>query len=514
VITAAGFGALVAMLYVVSVHVVVGDSDGATVILEGQSMSTGNLLLHHWALSFDSFWSVDAIFYTFAVLIAGVRLLLVHLVPAVIAALVVVTGSLIARMGHRGISALAGMATVFALLGLPSYVLADFLLRGPLHVGTVLWCLLAFVCLAHRRPGWRWIVAVALFAAGALGDFQMVALGMVPALVCGGVAMVRTRTWRGGLATATAPVAALALYGAVRITANAFGTFSIAGANPTAPLSRVPDNLDLLGTWGAHMLGLGGGDLGTGGVPGPLEAVHVLGVVAVLTGVVLGAMGLVRGVTAGNRAPATDGTWRIDDLLVMAFVADIAVFVIFTISSDQDFSRYLTGAVVFGAVLAGRTVCQIVEITGPSWVRRGCAVVGVAVVAAFGAGVAFTVGGAAPDPPYVQLGAFLEAHHLERGIGDYWSSSITTVATRDLVAVRPVIAGPSGRLVRYDRQSETDWYAGQTFQFLVYDTAHLWGDVDASSASITFGPVAQIYSVGTYRVLVWRHAISVPDPSP
>jgi hypothetical protein len=501
-------------LCVVSIHAVVGNSDGATVILEGRSMSSGNLLLHHWALSFDSFWSVDAVFYTLAMLFGGVRPILLYLIPSLIAAMVVVTGSLMARIGYRGAPALAGVATVFALLALPGHVLADFFLQGPLHVGTVLWCLLAFAGLRHGRVGWGWVAAVALFAAGALGDFQMVALGMVPTLVCGCVAMVRTRTWRGGIAAATAPLVALVVYGVVRVTASVLGTFSIAGANPTAPLSRVPVNVKLLGSWGAHMLGLGGGDLGSGGMPGPLDALHIFGVVAVLAGVVLGAMGLVRGVASGPRIPidSSEG-WRIDDLLVMAFVADVAVFIIFTTAADQDFSRYLTGAVVFGSVLAGRAACRTAVLLGPSALRRGCAVLGAALMVALAVGVAFTITAAAPGRPYEQLGAFLEAHHFENGMGDYWSSSITTVATSEAVTVRPVVADASGRLVRYERQSFAGWYAGASFQFLVYDTAHLWGDVDLASATETFGSPSQIYTVGTYRVLVWSHPLSVTDPS-
>jgi hypothetical protein len=512
----AGFAALVTFFTVVSLHVVVGNSDGATVVLEGHAMSTGNLLLNHWSLSFDSFWSVDAIFYTVAVLIAGVRPLLLHLVPAVIAALVVVTASVLARDRRRGGAALAGMATVFALLALPGFVLADFFLQGPLHVGTILFCLLAFAGLRSGRLGWGWALAVVVLAAGALGDFQTVALGMVPAFVAGIVAMVRTRNWRRGITTAAAPVAALAITGAVRVVTHILDTFSIASANPTAPPSRFAANIGLIGVWGVHMLGIGGGDLGPGGVPGPLQAVHVLGVVAVAIGVIAAGLGLTRGIRHAHGV-SVDPTesWRLDDLLVIAFVADLAVFVLFTTTStDQTFSRYLTGAVVFGAILAGRAVAGALHTPRSPWMRRGGAVLGVAVLAAFGAGTAFTVAAAAPGRPYQQLGAFLEAHHLDRGIGDYWSASVTTVATGQSVTIRPVIADATDRIVSYDRQSSSMWYTGQSFQFLVYDTAHLWGNVNLVSASKTFGPTARTYVVGTYRVLVWNHPVSVPDPSP
>ena len=193
-----GMAALVAFFTLASAHAVVGNSDGATVVLEGQAMGSGNVLLHHWSLSYDSFWSVDALFYMLGALAIGVRPVLLHLVPAVLASLVVLTGCALARVGRRGTAAVAAVVTVGALLALPGRVLAVFFFQGPLHVGTILFCLLAFAGLRHGRLGWGWAAAVALLAAGALGDFQTVALGMVPAFAGGVVAMARTRDWRRG----------------------------------------------------------------------------------------------------------------------------------------------------------------------------------------------------------------------------------------------------------------------------------------------------------------------------
>ena len=66
-----------------------------------------------------------------------------------------------------------------------------------------------------------------------------------------------------------------------------------------------------------------------------------------------------------------------------------------------------------------------------------------------------------PKQPIAQLDTFLEARQLDVGIGDYWSASITTVATGGVVTVRPVISTPGGRVVRYERQSAATWYTNQ-----------------------------------------------------
>jgi len=509
-LAACGVAALVAVFYAASTHAVAGNSDGATVVLEGQSMGAGNVLLHHWALSLDSFWSVDAVVYMLAGLVTGVGTVLLHLVPAVIAAAVVLTGVILARIGHRGLPAAAAATTVVALLALPSHVLATYFLQGPLHVGTILWCLLAFAGLRSGRFGRGWVLAVVFLAAGALGDLQTAVIGMAPALGAGALAMLRTRDVRRGTSTAAAPFAALAVAGLVRLAAGAIGTFSVASSHPVATGTKILHNVGLAGTWGSDLLGVGGGRLGYGGVPTALELVHVVGVAGVVAGMVVALRRLVVGVAPRHPVPSEpEVCWRIDDLLLLAFVADLLVFVTLTYGDAQDFSRYLTGAIVFGAVLAGRAVARVATPPMTPRLRTGLAAAALGVLVAFGAGLGFTLTAAQPSHPYVQLGRFLETHHLERGLGDYWSASITTVSTGGAVDVRPVIADGDGHIGRYQRQSAATWYRGQRFRFLVYNAAVPWGGITPASAVFTFGPWTRTYDVGTFRVIVWAHPLSV-----
>jgi len=512
-VSAAGlsvFGAVVALLYAVSLHNVAGNSDGATVVLEGQSMTHGNVLLHGWALSSDSFWTIDALFYMLVGFVTGLREPLLNFVPALVAAAVIVVGAWLARDGGKRVAGVVAAATVVVLLGFPCHVLSIFLLQGPLHVGTTLWCLIAFAGLRSGRLRWGWVVAVGFFALGTLGDLQMVALGVAPACAAGVVAMLRTRSWRSGLPNVSAAGAGLIAAGALRQLARVLGTFAVATSHPTASASEMLTNLRRVATWGASMLGVGTGGLTNGGVPAPLQAAHVLGLLAVLAGVAVAAVGLVSGAVRGSQSSDTSsGAWRLDDLLVTAFFADLVVFVVLTSSDDPDFRRYLTAAVIFGAILAGRLLGRLATaVKSPRPLRVG-AVVGVLATAAFASGVGLNVAALAPSRTFTQLGQFLAAHHLHHGIGDYWSASITTVATQGSVTVRPVITTPQGKVVRYQRQSTSSWYVDHPFAFLVFDTARPWGGVESATASATFGPIARTYIVGTYRVLVWNHPITV-----
>lgn len=504
--TAATLLLLVVALSVASAHAFPGNSDGATVILEGRSMASGNLTLSGWALSLDSFWGVDAPFYAVATALAGVRPVLLHVVPAVIAALVVAVGFALARDGRRGLAGLAGGGTVLALLGLPARPFAYFFLLGPLHVGTALGCLVAFAALGRPRPGRWWFLAVAVLAAGLVGDLQTLALGVTPVLLAGAVAMARRRDWRAGVPAGTAAVAAGLLAVALREGAKLFGTFSIAHANPTGSTATKIANLGRIVRDAPTVFGVDQGAFGAPGMPPALEAVHLVGLVLVVAAVVLAAAALVRGALAGT-TPALAGSapeaWRLDDLLVLGFFADLATFVLLTIDATPNYQRYLTAGVIFGAVLAGRLVARATAR------RRALAAPGLVVLLGYAAAFAVTLTQPAPPQPIAPLTRFLAAHHLTQGIGDYWSSSIVTVTSRGAVAVRPVVEAPDGRLVRYLKQSTSSWYTGKNFEFLVYDASAPFGGVDASTAAATFGPPARRYLVDGYAVLVYARPVHV-----
>ena len=531
---------LVVLLYFASVHAVPGNSDGATVILEGQAMGAGNLTLHHWFLSFDSFWGVDAPIYALAVLVAGLRPELLNLVPAAIAACVVVVGMWLARHGRRGAAGAAGALVVLALLAFPTHALSTFYLQGPLHVGTALWCLLAFASLCTGYSRWRWAVAVLFLATGAVGDLQTLAFGVLPLGLGGVLAALRTRRWREGVPAATAAAASVVLALVAREVAKVIGTFTVNKSNPTATLREMLTNLKLAVTYGDKLLGVGSQGFGSGGVPSGLLAVHVLGVLAILAGVLAAAVGLVRSVlrgpagagpaarsgdtSAAGAAVGAGGTaaeagsgpsapWRLDDVLLLAFLGDLAVFVILTPAANPAYARYLTAAIVFGAILAGRLAARVVPLIRRRLVVRASAVAAAAATLCFAASVGYNVAEAAPLQPTAALGRFLAAHGLVEGVGDYWSASIVTVESRGRVRVRPVTA-PFGRVVTYTRNSSSTWYTGHTFQFLVYNPALPFGDVDAKTATATFGKPAHVWAVDGYLVLAWRHRISVASGLP
>ena len=188
------------------------------------------------------------------------------------------------------------------MLGLPSRALAANMLMGPLHVTTVLLCLLAFVALRRGSFGWSWLLAVGLLAAGMLGDMQSAVLGTVPVVLAGTVLALRRGSLRAGAPAVTAGLGSAVLAEAVRLVAATIGSFSIAGANPRASLHQMVLNLRGLLGYGAAVQGVGIRPFSSLSQPLIFEVAHALGLVVVLAGVSLATVAAFRGVAAGMRA--------------------------------------------------------------------------------------------------------------------------------------------------------------------------------------------------------------------
>ena len=497
-----------AWLSELSRHVSSGNSDGATVVLEGQAISSGHLFLSGWSLSLDSFWTVDALFYALAVRLFGLRAGLLSVVPGVIAALVILVSAYIASDRRQEPEGLIGVVVILGVLAFPSRAMALFLLQGPLHVATLLWCLLAFVSVASgRRVGW--MVCAVLIAAGILGDLQTLILGAAPLAATGLCLSYFSGRWREGVPLVSAPIVGGALALVVREIAKTLGSFAIPRANTFASGHQLIFNVAHLPARLLALLGVIAGPYGPTGLPPALQVLHVIAVIVVIGGP---AVVVVRLVTMLWRPPGRVGarstTAVVDYLLAFGFIGDIATFVLLPITTSDGYARYLVCGVVFGAVLGARLMVRWVAGKSAATLRAVLvAVVGVAAV--YGAGLALEFRGGPATNPAAELSRFLISHGLDHGVGDYWSASIVTVDSGGTVDVRPIIAEADGRLVRYEKQSASSWYGATPFHFVVFNRAVPWNGVDALAARRTFGRPRVIYSVDTYEVMVWSRPIIV-----
>ncbi len=512
------FVALSAFLFLVSTHAFLPDSDGATVVLEGNAIIHGDVALHGWSLSYDSFWLLDALYYAVALAIVGIHGYLLHLIPAIIAALVVVTGALIARDDQRGLVGLVGAGVVLAVLAFPTHLLAYFFLRGPLHIDTVLCSLIAFIALRDHRFDWRrWVIAVVFLAAAALGDLQVLALGTIPLFLGGVAAAIRARRALVALSTATAAVASIAIALIVREIAKVFGTFTLIKPNPRAPYSMMfGANLKLAGHDFANLVGVGSSAYGNGGAPTSFVYAHAVVLVVIVASTVFALISLIKGVTvgdAGNAEALPRST--MDAFLVLGALGGLVVFLALTTEPIFAYGRYLVPSLIFGIILTARYATRFAahfvrsRETIPRVIPIFIATTAVAVAASLASATGFELAQAKPFDPYAKVAAFLEHRHLHEGLGDYWTSSIVTVDSDNGVIVRAVTAKPNGTLVRYDRESDASWYAGHHFQFLALNPTLNFGNVNVLTATSTFGKPLHVWIAYGLEILVWRHPITV-----
>ncbi len=522
-LTLFGTGVLIGWMYALTVHANSSavNSDAATVALEGNAIASGHILLHGWTLSLDSWWTLDAAFYTAANLAVGMRPVLLLAIPALIAALVVVVAVVIGRRGRRGPAATAGTITVLAVLALPTRALAGFFMAGPIHVSTALYALTALWALRRDRVGWGWLAAVILLAAGLLGDLQMLSYGVIPALIGGVVAMARRRSLRAGATSVAAAACSVALALTVRDLVNKLGGFKIGAANQVSSTHQILLNVKHVLPGLVRLLGLSTSRRATGGVPMALEWVHVI-VAAVLAACLLaGMVRMLHGAWRGS-APADPGgsrepePWRLDDLLVVASIGPALNFIVLS-GPSLTYLRYLTATVIFATALAGRLVTLWWAGSQGRSLRRPAIFVGVISTACFVAASGFQLSQPAPPTPAAELVSFLEAHNLTSGVGDFWAASITTVESGGTVTVRPLASGPNGELEGYNRGDVLAWFPGRSFQFVVYPQSN--GDdnpvqVSLSTATNTWGPPSERENVAGYTILQWGHTITVSASNP
>jgi hypothetical protein len=512
---------LMVWMYALTVHAnsTIVNSDGATVILQGQAVASGNPLLHGWILSLDSWWTLDVAFYAVVTAVTGVRAELLLIGPAAIAGLVVVVGSVIARRGRRGPAAVAGMTAVVAVLALPTHTLATNLMCGPIHVSTALYALVAFMGLRRNQIGWGWMMAVVLLAAGMLGDLQMASYGVLPVLVAGLAAMARRRSVRAGTSAVSAAICSVVLALVVRQVVVVLGGFSLGATNRAASAGQVLQNLTHVVPVLGQLIGVGNSPQGSGGVPAVLQAVHVVAAVLLVATLVTGAVRLIRGIRRGTAPTEPTGPvgagesepWRMDDLLVVATIGP-AVNFIFLAASVSGYERYLTATVIFASVLAGRFVTLWWASDRRPALRRWGVAIGALSMGCFLAASAVQLSQPAPSTPDARLASFLQGHHLTSGVGDFWAASLTTVESDGTVAVRPVVPGPDGRLEAYNKGDDPGWFAGRSFQFVVYpDTSAPTSSTQVSLRTVTdtWGRPSGTYHVAGYVVLVWPHPIAV-----
>ena len=475
-------------------------SDGASNALQAWDLLHGNVLLRGWTMSDVSFYTTEIPQYVLVVLAHGVNPDVVHIAAAMSYTLLVLGAALLAKGRASGREAAVGMLVAAGIMLAPSLGTGTItLLSNPDHTGTAVPMLVIWLIL-DRDPQARpqlWIPAVVmvLLAWAQVGDPLVLYEGVVPLVLVCAIRMVRRRgrladNWYevalAGGAIVSVGVAWLALKLIHRL-----GGFAVRPPRMVfAHITHVPANL-----WVAvqSVLLLFGADL-----HGQQNGARIGIALVHLAGVALAAW-------AAGRALRRFGT---QDLVVQGLTVTLIVlltaYVVRGNPNVAGSTHEIAAVLPIGAVLAGRLLAGTLA-------RGRLLIPALALILGCYAGIeVHNTVQPRPADPNAQVAAWLAAHHLSYGLGDYWNANAMTVDSGNQVQVR-YVSRIGDKLVQRPWESESSWYdsAQHDATFLVTpgpansckpDTPAWW----QAAARATFGPPSGTYRVAGFIILIWH----------
>jgi hypothetical protein len=509
------------------------NSDESNTLLMAWDMLHGNLLLHGWSMSDVSFYTTELPEYAILERLFGLHTDTAHIGVAVTYTLVLVLAVLLAlgRADQRAASGgtLPRMLLTAGIIFAPQLGVAVFvLLLSVGHIGTAVPLMLTWLVLdrlggaGQARLRWLVPVIVGLLLTWALiADPLVLVIGIVPlvvvcvirvasAMAAGQRKASREPGERGWARTSLAGQAWELSLAAAAILAEVLASLIVRliGASGGYILHPVGYQLAPVHTWPKHAYVTAKGLLVLFGAKPEGPAPSLAFALVHLAGVALVAWAMWR--VARHFLSWPD---MISQILLVAMILNVVLYVPSTLADATDLNaREFAVVLPFGAVLAGRTLAGGLRLRAgqapgqgqgqgwPGWQKRLAAIL----LAICAAGLGYAAAQPSAPPANAQLAEFLAAHHLTRGIGGYWLSSVVTVGSDGAVIVRAV--GPD-KLEPNMWESKSSWYdpASQRATFLVTDSApgffNHWEPKAAALAAL--GQPARIYHYGRYTIYVW-----------
>jgi hypothetical protein len=478
------------------------NSDGAANALQAWDMLHGNVLLHNWWLSDVSFYTTELPEYMLVELVRGLNADVVHVAAALSYTLLVLLAAMLAKGRATGRAAAVRMLLAGGILVAPQLgTAAGILLLSPDHVGTNVPVLLIWLLL-DRAPR-RWWVAVltgVLMTWALIGDGIVLYTAFLPlTIVCAirayHAVVVRKEPGTGHryeLGLILASLVAAELSTRLLVLIHSIGGFLVW---PVSPLLAVSSQMPRHFAFTAHgLMVLFGADFF-----GRKVSFATILILLHLAGIALAGWA----VCAGVRRFFSDSD-LVDQALVVGVLIGLTIYVLGRRVSDINSTREFAEVLPFSAVLAGRLLA-------PRLIRARLVPALAVVLAGYLAGLGLAASAAAVPPMNQQLAAWLAKHHLRYGMSTYWQSSIVSLTTGEHVMVVPVATATktAGSLVRRDEwESTEDWYDPRLHyaNFIVQLTKPngLPAFLPLASIENTFGPPAEVYLAGPYRILVWH----------
>jgi hypothetical protein len=474
------------------------NSDGGSFALQAWDMLHGNVLLRGWTTADLTFYTTELPQYALVELAHGLNADVIHIAGAMSYTLLVLGAALLARGRTTGREGVVRMLIAGGIMLAPSLGTGTHtLLSSADHTGTQVPMLVIWLILDRARPRyWIPVLVAVLLAWVQVGDPLVLYEGVVPLVLVCVIRMYRRRgsvqeNWYELSLAAGAIVSAGVAWLALKLI-HQLGGFVV--RPPSAALAHVahlPANV-----WVAvqSVLVLFGADFS-----GQQNGAHIGIAVVHLAGVALAAW-------AAGRALRRFGTQDlVVQVLTAALVLLLVAYVLRGTPNVVGSAHEIAGVLPIGAVLAGRLLAGTLA-------RGRVLILALALVLGCYAGIeVHNAVQQRPADPNAQVAAWLQAHHLTYGLGDYWNANAITLDSGNQVQVRYVSRVGDTLMVR-PWETKNSWYdrTQHDATFLVTPgpakacspgTPAGW----QAAAKATFGPPSGTYRVDGFTVLVWHH---------
>ena len=483
-------GILLYTAYLAQARSIPATSEGGGQALQAWNMLHGNFLLSGWTMSDVSFYTTELPEYMLVEFIHGLNNDTVHVAAALSYTLIVLLGGLLAKGRATGREGLIRFLIAAGIMLAPPLSNTSLLLGNPDHTGTHVPLLLIFLVLDRApRKWWTPVLITIMLTWAQMSDTLVLYEAAIPIALAG---LLRANQRRGPLAknwfdlslTVGAAISAVAAKHLLTLVRDS-GGFIVKNPNVrfttvrALPQGIFTDFARILDVFGAKFFGMQVGSDATD------TLLKLIGVVLVVWAVA----------AALRRLYRADADLTVQ-VLSLGFVILLAAYVLGTKNDENE----IVGLLPLGAVLAGRVL------TAP--IIRNKLVPALAIVLVIYAGM---LGSNALRPAHLGRGAefaaFLKAHGLVYGLGNFWNSTNTTVDSGGGVRVRPVRTFED-RIVTTLSESSGDWYNPHQHYANFVVSSRWWTCsgvcVGLHSARQSFGPPAVTYTFRDWRILVYN----------
>ncbi|HEU5383437.1 MAG TPA: hypothetical protein VFV38_49175 [Ktedonobacteraceae bacterium] len=491
-----GSSILFASYFLIS-RIVIYNSDNASIVLEAQAMQHGNYLLRGWYVPTDNFLTIEIPLYALGLALGLSMTSLLHLMPALMYTLVVVSGGYLATNLLQGKQRSWLLLAFLALAAFPPLDMVQRMMIGPVHIGTVF---LIFVCLiayrhfllAERGKKLSFAVLMLVLVLATVGDPFVLVLLVLPLLITeGSQAIVHKRfSWRENLLF-------LSVFAAVVCAFGIRGLLELAGLHNLVTagflLTSLPGMLSNFMYALAFLYLIFHATVFMEGSFSPAILLLFSNAVA-LTALLYAAVRwclrfLLRAMTADIRVMA---------VMIWGALGLLAAFTLSTLGGGSGM-RYLYPLLFFGGVLSFAIALPFI---------KRYALIAVTLLLFVTHATLFVVSlYQAPSavPAEAQLVALLKEHHLTRGLGTYWVASMVTVQTEEQIVMRQVVVSDH-QIHPYYFLADGKWFSASNLQsanFIVYKDQEDDPQACYTASVQVFGMPDRQYKVGLYTVLAW-----------